>query len=430
MRVLLFRSLCDTGGVSSWMQEHARELRRQGADPEFWFEEASVRTAEFDRIGRTTVGPMPVLLRRLERDPFDVVHVSSSDAPAELLTLLRPRPRIVASNRGALSDFWDRGNCVARTAVSRDMARLDQPFTDVLVEPILNGLDPTRFSPPADRDGGRPILAWVGRTTDIQHKDFPRFTRIVARLCGPAPRVWIADAHGADWSAFSFPPCERIEIERWSRVSHDGMPEFYRAVARTGGLVVMTSPTEGFGWVAVEAAACGAAVIAPDVVGLRETVMPGVTGALFPPGSADSDVARLVEAWLAGPAGDPAERQRRAEAARDAFSLETMTRRYLDVYQRRVPLAAPEPRPRHEPGDPALPILLGRLASTRRWRGRTLVNATRDLLDDGRTDLAARALRLAMRRVPDQLIGPPNNRRVARSAIRIAGRALRGRWRR
>ena len=90
--------------------------------------------------------------------------------------------------------------------------------------------------------------------------------------------------------------------------------------------MIMTSVSEGFGWVAAEAAACGAAVIAPDVLGLRQTVIPGVTGALFPASASDQEVADLVERWLDAARSDPGAMHRRADAAREAFSLSRMTR--------------------------------------------------------------------------------------------------------
>jgi type III pantothenate kinase len=50
--------------------------------------------------------------------------------------------------------------------------------------------------------------------------------------------------------------------------------------------------SEGFGLVYLEAAACGAAVIASDGAGCREAVVDGCTGLLVPPG----DPATLAEA--------------------------------------------------------------------------------------------------------------------------------------
>ncbi len=426
MRVLLFRSLCDTGGVSSWMQEHARELLRHGAEPHFWFETESPRLTEFQQLGPTTLGSITKLLQTLESDPYDVVHVSTVDPSAEFIGLARPRVRIVASNHGALSDAWNSRNCHARTAVSADMARLDQPLTDLLVEAVPNGIDGTRFSPPPRPTGGPPIIGWAGRTTDVLHKDFPRFTRIAARRLGGGARVWVADAHGADWGQFTCPPCTRVDIDRWERVPHEAMPEFYRAVAASGGVMVITSPTEGFGLIAAEAAACGAAVIAPDVLGLRQTVISGVTGALFPASASDQEVADLVELWLDAARSDPGAMYRRADAAREAFSPQRMTRTYLDIYQRPTPLLAPRPLPEIDRSEPGVDFMHTHMGQLRQRRGRVFVRLVGECLDAGLTDIAARALRRAATHFPEQLLHRLNRRAAGRSALRIAVRSVRG----
>jgi glycosyltransferase involved in cell wall biosynthesis len=426
MRVLLFRYLCDTGGISTWMQEHARELRRQGVEPHFWFCTASVRLDEFRELGPTTLAPMSDLVRAIEAGAYDVIHISSSDPRAELLSLMQPRPKIVASNRGALSDYWQSRNCFARTAVSRGMARLDQPMTDLVVEPVPNGFDGSRFTPPDATIVGTPIVAWVGRTTDLAGKDFPRFTRIASRLAGRPIRLWVGDGHGADWSQFAVPPCARVDIERWERVPHVAMPDWYRAVAASGGLVVMTSPSEGFGWVAVEAAASGARTLAPRVVGLTETVIDGVTGSLFPPDASDDEVAGRVLAMLEQRDG-VAEMRRRSEVARDTFSLERMTRAYLEIYSRTdIRLAANAPAVLPVPPDPATAVLFQRLQAMRKWRVRTRLDEVSRLLEADYTTLARRLWWETVTRFPREMLLPDTRRLGSWLGLRLGSRWLKG----
>ncbi|MDP6344223.1 MAG: glycosyltransferase, partial [Alphaproteobacteria bacterium] len=99
--------------------------------------------------------------------------------------------------------------------------------------------------------------------------------------------------------------------------------------------VVVSASTdpEGFGRVAVEAQAMGRPVIATDHGGARETVRPGETGWLVPPGDARALAAALDQAL----ALDRAARQRIAEAGRanvlENFTVSLMCRRTLEVYQ-------------------------------------------------------------------------------------------------
>jgi glycosyltransferase involved in cell wall biosynthesis len=100
--------------------------------------------------------------------------------------------------------------------------------------------------------------------------------------------------------------------------------------------VVVSASTdpEAFGRVIVEAQAMGRPVIATDHGAARETVIPGETGWLVPPGDADALAAAIRVALALG----PTERQRMADAAennaRSRFSKEEMCAKTLAVYRR------------------------------------------------------------------------------------------------
>jgi glycosyltransferase involved in cell wall biosynthesis len=88
---------------------------------------------------------------------------------------------------------------------------------------------------------------------------------------------------------------------------------------------------EPFGIVALEAMACGRAVIASEIGGLRDIVQDGVTGLLVPPG----DVAALSLA-LQRLIQTPGERERMGAAGRQRlreFLASTVTPRYENVYR-------------------------------------------------------------------------------------------------
>src|SRR6266516_3909354 len=90
---------------------------------------------------------------------------------------------ITGSVKGAIVQRISKtcAQCTAYTAVSRGLADANQPLTDVEIEIVRNAVDCARFTPPKTSGGGRPIIAWAGRTSDPQ-KDFARFTRIAAAL--------------------------------------------------------------------------------------------------------------------------------------------------------------------------------------------------------------------------------------------------------
>ena len=418
MRVLLFRSVCDTGGVSSSMRLLGRQLARRGIACEYWFVRGSNRLAEFQEVAPATVGPLSQLAARLARGPaFDVVHMTASDPVAPLVGRIAQRhgAHVVVTARGALTDVWHRCNCHAYTAISQEMAAVNQPYTDLQIDVVRNSLDVSRYTPPTESvSSGGPIVAFAGRTTSPE-KDFPRFTRIARRLAARGARVWIADPHAAGWEKFARQPVERFEAERWAFVPHLEMPDFYRAVAASNGVLVVTSLTEGFGNVAPEAAACGARVAAADVMGLREAVVDGVTGMLFPADAADDDVAERIGAWL----DRPHDMAACAEAARTEFSPDVMTDAYVRIYERPGPVlrtaAVAPPRETRE-----LRHLRDHLARQPVWRAEWARLAASDFAAAGYPLLALKALGLALRDAPRQVL----NRAGIRQALSVGRRVL------
>jgi len=426
MRVLLFRMLCDTGGVASSMLLLGRGLARRGIDCEYWFCQPSSRLPEFTATGRATVGSLPALAARLERGDFDVVQMTASDPAALVVSRLAGRARVVVTSRGALSDVWHRDNCFAYTAISRGMAELNQPFTELEIEVVHNAIDVDAYAPPAGDAvlTGAPIVAFVGRTTAAE-KDFPRFTRIARRLVDRGARVWIADPHAGTWAQFDGLPVERFAAERWEPVPHETIADFYRAVAASNGVVLMTSRSEGFGNVAPEAAACGARVAAPDVMGLREAVLDGETGVLYPATASDDEVADRLARWLASP-HDVA---RCSEAARRAFSPDRMVERYAAIYERaeqRLHGEVNEGARTHASDAPGMALLVEHLGRQRRWRATVSRQAAAELARAGRRREALRVLADGFRAVPTQLLSATALRQLANAGaglVRPARRA-------
>jgi glycosyltransferase involved in cell wall biosynthesis len=105
---------------------------------------------------------------------------------------------------------------------------------------------------------------------------------------------------------------------------------------------------EGFGLVALEAAAAGRYVVASKLDGIPEAIVPGQNGILIDPLDTDTYVETILELL-----GDDAERARLGkqarEFARDRYSWDIIARRYLQVFlkiiQGRGEQASEERRP-------------------------------------------------------------------------------------
>jgi len=391
-----------------------RQLVSRGISCEYWFCRTSNRFADFEAQGGATLGPLSKLAPRFARREFDVVHMTATDPAAPLVARIAGDARVVVTARGAIGDQWNHATCHAYTAISKGMAQVNQPYTDLEVEVVRNSIDVSRYAPPRERTNGPPIVAFVGRTT-AKEKDFARFTRIARRLSAQPLRIWIADPHQASWEKFDGQAVERIEAERWEPVPHGNMPDFYRAVAASGGLVLITSISEGFGNVAPEAAACGARVAAPDVLGLREAVVDGVTGRLFPADASDDDVASSLRDWLSAPHDAAA----CADATCREFSPAVMVDAYTAVYQRNEQRLAAT-RAAAPPDTPEVRHLLRHLARQGTWRAEFARGAAVDLAGAGYTREAVHALSMALQDAPRQFL----TRGAARQLISVGRSAF------
>jgi glycosyltransferase involved in cell wall biosynthesis len=416
MRVLLFRSLCDSGGVSTSMQLLGNQLTRRGIACEYWFCRPSNRLPEFMATGRATLAPLSKLAARLERGEFDVIHMTASDEYAPFVARMAGRARVVVTARGALAEGWNHRTCFAYTAISSGMAEINEPYTDLEIEVVRNAIDVSRYSPPVSRDNAGPIVAFVGRTThDI--KDFPRFTRIAAQLVETGARVWIADPHGATWEKFANSNVREMPVERWSPVPNPDIPDFYRAIAASGGVVLMTSKSEGFGNVAPEAAACGARVAAPDVMGLREAVIDNVTGRLFDAKASDESVAGMLREYLAA----PHDMQQVSEAAKHAFSASVLTDEYLNIFHRQQPRLQKTRAVVRDYAESAL--LIKHLMEQRALRARAALTVALDFASEGYADLAIGALAYGARVAPAQYVTRAGSRQLLGTLRGLAGRS-------
>jgi D-inositol-3-phosphate glycosyltransferase len=130
----------------------------------------------------------------------------------------------------------------------------------------------------------------------------------------------VADALGVgDWVDFRGPQLQ------------PALPEYYRAA----DLCLVPSHHESFGMAALEAMACGAAVVASRVGGLATTIQDGVTGLLVSP----RDEVALAGAIASLLADEPRRRTLGRHAARWAqgFAWPSVARALVDVYDELVP---------------------------------------------------------------------------------------------
>jgi glycosyltransferase involved in cell wall biosynthesis len=198
---------------------------------------------------------------------------------------------------------------------------------------VPNGVDLDRFSPDpsAPRSDG-PTILYLGRLKRYKRVDL--ILKAVAVLKERVKGLRLLVAGRGSQAAKLLSLSSKLGLgETVSFLGYVSEEEKIRLL-RSSWVHVLTSPKEGWGISALEAAACGTPTVASDSPGLRDAVLDGRTGRLIPHG----DVSALVGA-LGGLLSAPAEREdmgRNARVFAEGFSWEASARQMLVFLEDRV----------------------------------------------------------------------------------------------
>jgi glycosyltransferase involved in cell wall biosynthesis len=118
------------------------------------------------------------------------------------------------------------------------------------------------------------------------------------------------------------------------RVHFLGSQEAVEKILPCADVFVLPSEYESFGLAALEAMACGVAVVASDAGGIPEVVVPGASGELYPMGDVES-LARCLKSLLLDEDRLRALRGSARRHAESEFALQKILPRY-EAYYRRV----------------------------------------------------------------------------------------------
>jgi glycosyltransferase involved in cell wall biosynthesis len=255
------------------------------------------------------------VLGRLARVPVMVGNCRGGGAPTrQHERFLWPLAHHILANAGAIREHLAR--------------RCGVPTSRVTV--ILNGVDTEYFQPrPAGGKNGPPIALALARF--VPDKDHDTLIRAFAeararvpdarlRLVGDGPRLDAARSLAA-----SLLPGDSVQF-------FPARPDI-RPFLHQASLLVLSSTYEALPNVVLEAMAAGLPVIATQVGGLPEVIVPETTGLLIPPrhpAALGEAMARLLADPAACMALGRAGRQR---AVRE-FSFAAMVRRHEAVFDR------------------------------------------------------------------------------------------------
>jgi len=194
---------------------------------------------------------------------------------------------------------------------------------------IHNGIDHRAFPMAVGSKSLHPMITYFGRIKRYKCPD--HLLEAFARIADQFPTAELFFVGDGDY----IPSLQRqaTELGIASRVHWTGRVSEEEKIAylSRSWCVVNTSMKEGWGITTIEANACGTAVIAADVPGLRDAVADGVSGLLYRFG----DIEALSKA-IALVIGDPALREKLSSGAIEwarQFSWDTSAEQMLALCQ-------------------------------------------------------------------------------------------------
>ncbi|AOW50198.1 glycosyltransferase family 4 protein [Acetobacter ascendens] len=173
---------------------------------------------------------------------------------------------------------------------------------------IGNGRDPARFHP--DAQARTRIRAELGTSTQtpviivvsrlVRHKGYPELLAAMERV--PEAELWIvgerlASDHGANMDEY----LTKARAVLGPRLKCLGYRADIPALLAAADIFVLPSHFEGLPMSIIEAMLCGLPVVATNIRGSREQVVPRETGLLVPPGTI-AELAKTLTTLVQNPA--------------------------------------------------------------------------------------------------------------------------------
>lgn len=334
MRVLHIGAVCGHGGTETVMATLIKEQRNHGIEADAFFFSDLGGATHFVDICCVRFANSSSLTELLLNHEYDLLHVISGAAPNARLCAKRSsfQGAIVETCHGTFHE-WSDSHCI--TAVSQHTANAIQGRCEKLIQIIPNGIDTNRFSigQRLKLDNPRPLIAWIGRYVDYL-KDFDGFIALANSSAMANFAFEVVDGSMIEYDFQHWLPSQAMVTRKksWSE-----MPDFYRGIRDSGGLVVSTSRSESFGLSLIEAGSCGCPVAAPQVGGIAEVIEHKKTGYLY---DRSGGTEALIEAinWIRADSNYDSISKNASAHVQEKYTSNRMFESYCHVYEQALDL--------------------------------------------------------------------------------------------
>ncbi len=300
------------------------------------------------RPGPGSVRSVNALVRLARASDAALIHANGSRAMAYagVAGRLAARPTLWHVRIAESDGLVDRALCAIATVViatSRAVARRF-PWAPAKIRLIANGIDLERFTPRPQSGvlraklgvpSSAPVALSIGR--HVAEKGYRHLLDAAALIERAKPGVhWILVGNGELRSELE---AQTRRLHLGSQVHFTGWREDIPDVLALSDVFVLSSESEGFGRVLVEAMAMNRAVVATAVGGVPDIVLAGETGLLVEPANPVA-LADAVRALLDDPARaarlGAAGRARAESTFRRGAHVDAVERVYAEVLGRVV----------------------------------------------------------------------------------------------
>jgi len=351
LRVLFVYRYCTMGGVETGLRFRLESLPRQGVDAHALFLRDYGGRPAFEHLAdRVGFGDnASTFAERVRSGRYDLISVIDSFDVLDWITEMHFEGKVLVELRSTyehtlvhlkrLGHYNLHGLLVPSRFQANHVARFlpTRVLKNVPCHVVYNYIDLETFRhrPTSTDHYGKRIVCWVGRIDPL--KNWPEFLAIAGALAHRHDvEFWMVGGGRSPAEAREkFRKAIRNnsvagKLRWWPLVPTPHMPQVYSAVADSGGLVLLTTKCESFGFAALETMACRCPLVAPAVGALPEIVEDGVTGLLYPSGDIQR-AADLVSGLLDDAGHRHALAKRAVRSVHERFSPDTCASRFAEV---------------------------------------------------------------------------------------------------
>jgi glycosyltransferase involved in cell wall biosynthesis len=299
---LLFVFYTPSGGMETLNRHRSKALQRFGIDCHLLYLEHGGGLRNIEGISTYVMSDDMSISQLLQKEQYDALIVTSNYYMLPRLRQMGFSKPIIFEAQGlgkkeesryvvfnAVSYILNHANAVLYPQTLHLIELFRQYYPAFTHFCFHNCIDSVQFTYQPLVPPPYPVVGWVGRAD--ANKNWRSMLEIVRQLIAycPSLRLWLfEDSFMGDEKAQYEAALEQAEfagqIVRHSNVPNLQMREYYSMMGDSGGFLLSTSVTEGFGYAMVEAMCCRCPVLCSDSDGNRSFLIPDVTGKMYQQG--------------------------------------------------------------------------------------------------------------------------------------------------